>query len=154
MPTCVIENPLCLKEFIGKEIALTPWLELTQERIQGFAETTGDEQWIHVDPERAELESSYGTTIAHGFLVLSLTSYFLKQALEIRHGVRLAINYGLNRVRFPAPVPANSKIRARVTLLNLKELPDCIEAIYSVSMETDGAAKPGCVAEWILRYYS
>jgi acyl dehydratase len=68
--------------------------------------------------------------------------------------VRLAINYGLNRVRFPAPVPANSKIRARVTLLNLKELPDCIEAIYSVSIETDGAAKPGCVAEWILRYYS
>jgi acyl dehydratase len=143
-----------LKEFIGKEIALTSWLELTQERIQGFAETTGDEQWIHVDPERAKLESSYGTTIAHGFLVLSLTSYFLKQALEIRHGVRLAINYGLNRVRFPAPVPANSKIRARVTLLNLKELPDCIEAIYSVSMETDGAAKPSCVAEWILRYYS
>jgi acyl dehydratase len=154
LPTCVIENPLCLKEFRGKEIALTPWLELTQERIQAFAETTGDEQWIHVDPERAKLESSYGTTIAHGFLVLSLTSYFLKQALEIRHGVRLAINYGLNRVRFPAAVPANSKIRARVTLLNLKELPDCIEAIYSVSIETDGAAKPGCVAEWILRYYS
>jgi acyl dehydratase len=143
-----------LKEFIRKEIALTPWLELTQERIQAFAETTGDEQWIHVDLERAKLESSYGTTIAHGFLVLSLTSYFLKQALEIRHGVRLAINYGLNRVRFPAAVPANSKIRARVTLLNLKELPDCIEAIYSLSIETDGAAKPGCVAEWILRYYS
>ena len=139
---------------MGKEIALTPWLELTQERIQDFAETTGDEQWIHVDPERAKLESSYGTTIAHGFLVLSLTSYFLKQALEIRHGVRLAINYGLNRVRFPAAVPANSKIRACVTLLNLKEFPDCIEAIYSVSIETDGAAKPGCVAEWILRYYS
>jgi acyl dehydratase len=75
LSTCVIENPLCLKEFIRKEIALTPWLELTQERIQAFAETTGDEQRIHVDLERAKLESSYGTTIAHGFLVLSLTSY-------------------------------------------------------------------------------
>ena len=86
-------------------------------------------------------------------MLLSLASYFLKQAVEIRHGVRLAINYGLNRVRFPAPVRADSKIRARVSLLALKELPDCVEATYSVSIEGEAAAKPSCVAEWILRYY-
>ena len=154
MPTCVVENPLSLKDLVGKEFAVTPWLELTQDSIQHFAETTGDRQWIHVDPERAKMESPYGTTIAHGFLILSLASYFLKQSIEIRHGVRLAINYGLNRVRFPAAVRAKSRIRARVTLLSLKELPDSVEAIYSVSIESEGAAKPSCVAEWILRYYS
>ena len=132
---------------------MTPWFELTGERIRKFAEVTEDQQWIHVDKERARLESPYGCTVAHGFLVLSLASYFLKQAIEIRHGVRLAINYGLNRVRFPAPVPADSKIRARVTLRVLKELPDCVEATYSVSIEGEGATKPSCLAEWILRYY-
>lgn len=132
---------------------MTPWFELTQERIRKFAEITEDQQWIHVDEEGARLVSPYGSTIAHGFLVLSLSSYFLKQAIEIRHGLRLTINYGLNRVRFPAPVRAYSKIRARVTLLVWKELPDCVEATYSVSIEAEGAAKPSCVAEWILRYY-
>lgn len=132
---------------------MTPWFKLTQERIRKFAEITEDRQWIHVDGERARLESPYGSTVAHGFLVLSLASYFLKQAIEIRLGVRLAINYGLNRVRLPAPVRANSRIRARVTLLILKELPACVEATYAVSIEGEGATKPGCVAEWILRYY-
>ena len=148
-----METPPSLRELVGKEIAVTPWFELTQERIRQFAEITEDRQWIHIDEERAKLESPYGSTIAHGFLLLSLASYFLKQAIEIRHGVRLAINYGLNRVRFPAPVRAGSKIRARVTLLASKELPDCVEATYSISIEGEGAAKPSCVAEWILRYY-
>jgi acyl dehydratase len=153
LPTCVIETPPSLRDLVGKEIAVTPWFELTQERVRKFAEITEDRQWIHVDAERARRESPYGSTIAHGFLVLSLSSYFLKQAIEIRHGVRLAINYGLNRARFPAPVRADSRIHARVTLLVLKELPDCVEAIYSVCIEGEGAAKPSCVAEWILRYY-
>lgn len=153
MPACVVENPLSLKEFVGKEIALTPWLELTQERIRQFAEVTEDRQWIHVDSERARRESPYGGTIAHGFLTLALTSHFLKQALEIRHGVSLAINYGLNRVRFPAAVRANTNIRARITLLSLKELPDSVEAVYSIAIEGQGAAKPGCVAECVIRYY-
>jgi acyl dehydratase len=151
--TCVVETPPSLRDLVGKEIAVMPWFELTQERIRKFAEITEDQQWIHIDEERARVESPYGSTIAHGFLVLSLASYFLKQAIEIRHGVRLAVNYGLNRVRFPAPVRADSKIRARVTLLVLKELPGCVEAIYSVFIEGEGAAKPSCVAEWILRYY-
>lgn len=149
----ILENPSSLQELVGKEIAVTPWLELTQERIQTFAKVTDDPQWIHTDPERARRESPYGTTIAHGFLVLSLASYFLKQAIEIRDGVRLAINYGLNRVRFPSAVPANSKIRARISLLSAKELPDSLEAIYGISIEVEGSAKPSCIAEWVLRYY-
>jgi len=153
LATCVVDNPPSLKQYVAKEIAVTPWLELTQERIRQFAEATGDHQWIHLDEERARVDSPYGTTVAHGFLILSLASYFLKEAVEIRRGVRFAINYGLNRVRFPAAVRPNSRIRARVTLLSLKELPDSIEAIYSISIESEGTSKPNCVAEWILRYY-
>jgi acyl dehydratase len=153
LPTCVVENLLSLKQFAGKEIAVTPWFEVTQDRIRQFAEVTEDRQWIHVDAERARSKSPYGTTIAHGFLTLSLASHFIKQAVEIRHGVTWAINYGLNRVRFPAAVRANAKIRARVTLLNVNELPDSVEAIYSVSIETEGATKPSCVAECVIRYY-
>ena len=153
MAACVAKNPRSLKEFAGQEIAVTPWFELTEDRIRQFAEATEDRQWIHVDPERAKLESPYGRTIAHGFLTLSLTSYFIRQAVEIRYGVRLAVNYGLNRVRFPAPVRANTRIRARVALLNVHELPESVEAIYSVSIETEGAAKPSCVAECVVRYY-
>jgi acyl dehydratase len=149
----VVENPLSLKQFAGREIAVTPWFEVTQDRIRQFAEVTEDRQWIHVDAERARLKSPYGTTIAHGFLTLSLASHFIKQAVEIRQGVTWAINYGLNRVRFPAAVRANAKIRARVTLLNVNELPDSLEAIYSVSIETEGATKPSCVAECVIRYY-
>jgi len=153
LATCVIENPLSLKQFAGKVIAVTPWYEVTPDRIRQIAEVTEDRQWIHVDAERARLESPYGTTIAHGFLTLSLASHFIKQAVEIRHGVTWAINYGLNRVRFPAAVRANAKIRARVTLVNVNELTDSIEATYSVSIETEGATKPSCVAECVIRYY-
>lgn len=153
MAICVVDNPRSLKAFAGREIAVTPWFAVTQDRIRQFADATEDRQWIHVDPERATLESPYGAAIAHGFLTLSLASYFIKQAVEIRHGVRLAINYGLNRVRFPAPVRDNTNIRARVTLLNFNELQDSVEAIYSVSVEAEGATKPSCVAECIVRYY-
>src|SRR5260370_28943811 len=128
MPPLVVETLLSLKEFVGREIAVTDWLIMTQERIQQFAEATDDRQWVHVDRERAQKESPYGATIAHGFLTLSLLSHFLKQAVEIRSGVRMGINYGLNRVRFPSAVRAGSRIRARVSLQSLKELPDCAEA--------------------------
>ena len=153
MPTLVVETPLSLKEFVGREIAVTDWFTVTQDRIRQFAEATEDRQWIHLDRERAQKESPYGTTIAHGFLTLSLISQFMKQALEIRSGVRMSINYGVNRVRFPAAVRADSQIRARVSLLSLKELPDAIEVIFSVSIEGQGADKPCCVAETIARYY-
>jgi acyl dehydratase len=153
MPPLVVETPRALKDFVGREIAVTDWFTVSQDRIRQFAEATGDHQWIHLDRERAKRDSPYGTTIAHGFLTLSLISQFMKQAVEVRDGVRMSINYGVNKVRFPAAVPADSQIRARVSLQSLKELPDSIEAIFSVSIEGQGNNKPCCVAETIARYY-
>lgn len=143
-----------LREWIGREIAVTEWLPISQERIRSFADVTEDHQWIHVNSERSHRESRFGTTIAHGFLTLSLLSRFMNEAIHIRSGVQMAINYGLNRVRFPAPVPAGSKVRARFTLQSLRELPDALEAVFIASVESDGSGKPCCVAEWVIRYYS
>jgi acyl dehydratase len=153
MPPLVVETALSLKDFVGREIAVTDWLMMTQDRIDRFAEATDDRQWIHVDRERASKESPYGTTIAHGFLTLSLVSHFMKEVIQIRSGVRMAVNYGLNRVRFPFPVRAGSRIRARIGLLSLKQLPDALEATFSVSMEIENSDKPCCVAEWVVRYH-
>lgn len=153
MPPVQIDSLQRLQELVGRELPATEWFTVTQERIQQFAEATEDRQWIHLDAERARRESPYGTTIAHGFLTLSLISHFMKQAVEIRTGARLAVNYGSNRVRFPAPVKVNARIRARFTLLTLKELPDALEAVFGASIESEGTDKPCCVAEWIVRYY-
>lgn len=154
MPSLVLETLNSLKDFVGREIATTEWFPVTQDRIQRFAEATEDRQWIHVEPERAQRESPYGAAIAHGFLTLSLLSHFMKQAVQIRSGVRMGINYGLNRVRFVSPVRAGSKIRARFTLQALKDLPGALEAVFSVVVESESADKPCCVAEWVVRYYS
>jgi acyl dehydratase len=154
MPPLVVGNPQLLKELVGQEIGVTEWFRVSQERIALFAEATEDRQWIHLDQVRASEESPYGATIAHGFLTLSLLSHFLKTAIQIQNGVRLAVNYGLNRVRFPAPVRADSRIRARVALLALKELSDSLEATYGVTIESEQSEKPACLAEWIVRYYS
>jgi acyl dehydratase len=153
MPPLVLETLLSLQEFAGREIAVTDWLMMTQERIDQFAETTGDQQWIHVDRERAQRESPYGSTVAHGFLTLSLLSHFMKQAIQFRSGVRMAVNYGLNRVRFPSPVRAGANIRARIGLLSLEEVSDAVQAVFSVTMEIENSDKPCCVAEWVVRYY-
>src|SRR5215469_3403138 len=112
MAMLAVENVDALREMIGKEIGPSDWLTITQKRIDEFADATEDRQWIHIDPRRAKTESPYGTTISHGFLTLSLISHLLKRALEVRD-VRLAVNYGLNRVRFPAPVPVDSRTRGR-----------------------------------------
>jgi acyl dehydratase len=154
MPPLVVENPHSLRRFVGREIATTEWFLLTQDRIQQFAETTEDRQWIHLDRERAQRDSPYGTTIAHGFLTLSLGSHFLQQAIQIGSGVRMSVNYGLNRVRFPSPVSAGSRIRARFTLQALKDITDAVEATFSVVIEGENSDKPCCVAEWVIRYYS
>ena len=153
MPPLVLSSLDALKELVGREIGCSEWLVVTQERIQRFAEVTEDRQWIHLDREGAQRESPYGTTIAHGFLTLSLVSSFAKQAMEIRTGVRMAVNYGLNRVRFPAPVRADSRIRGCFTLAALKEIPGAVEATFSVSVEVERMEKPCCAAEWIVRYY-
>lgn len=147
----VIESLEQLKPLAGREIAVTDWITVTQEQINTFADATGDHQWIHLDQDRARRESPYQTTIAHGFLTLSLLSQFIRKAVELRN-LRMAINYGLNRVRFPAPVRAGSKIRARITLQSVKDLPDGVEATYIVTIEAEGASKPSCVAEWLARY--
>ena len=153
MPTLVLESLQSLKAYAGREIATTGWLAMTQERIDRFAEATGDRQWIHVDPERAQRESPYGATIAHGFLTLSLMSHFMREAIQLPNDVRRTINYGLNRVRFPAPVRAGQKIRARIRLQSCREMPDSVEAVFDIAIEAEGAEKPCCAAEWILRYF-
>jgi|SRR5271156_1016018 len=149
----VLETPQSLRDWVGRELTLTNWFLVTQERIQQFAEVTEDRQWIHVDRERAERESPYGATIAHGFLTLSLLSRFMKDAIQIRGGVHMSVNYGLNRVRFPSAVRADSKIRVRFTLQSLKDVPDALEAVFEAKVEVQGSDKPCCVAEWVVRYY-
>jgi acyl dehydratase len=154
MPPVMVKNPQSLKELVGREIGVTDWFLVTQERIEQFAEATDDRQWIHVDRVRASHESPYGATIAHGFLTLSLIGRFVREAIQIENPARLAVNYGLNRVRFPSEVRADSRIRGRIALLVLKEFPDSVEAIFSVTVESERSDKPACIAEWIVRYYN
>ncbi len=153
MPPLEIENLNSLKQSEGREFPATDWFVVTQDRIQRFADATEDRQWIHLDPERAQRESPFGGSIAHGFLTLSLLSYFLKQAIHIGSGVRMTVNYGLNKVRFPSAVRAGSKVRARVTVLSAKESPEFVDATYLIRVEGEFADKPCCVAEWLVRYY-
>jgi acyl dehydratase len=147
-----IPDVSALRERMGQEIAVSDWLEVTQGRIQQFADATGDHQWIHLDAERAARESPYKTTIAHGFLTLSLVSALLRDAIRIG-GVRLAVNCGLNRVRFTSPVPAGSYIRARISPGSVGDIGGGIQVIWSVTIEREGAEKPCCIVEWIVRYY-
>lgn len=153
MPPRVVNSIEELKNLAGREIGVSDWLTITQDRIQQFADATEDRQWIHVDRERAERESPYGTTIAHGFLTLSLLSRFMKEVLNVQ-GIRMGINYGLNRVRFPAPAPEGSRIRARVALGSVRDFPGGCEAVLLFTIEREGSEKPCCVAEWIVRFYS
>ena len=140
-----------LERRVGEEIAVGDWLEMTQDRIDQFAESTGDRQWIHVDPVRAA-QSPFKTTIAHGFLTLSLVSALLRNAITIT-GVRMAINYGLNRVRFATPVPTGSRVRGRFTLAAVEQTGGSTQATWAVTVEREGEQKPACVAEWLVRYY-
>jgi len=147
-----IESVAQLQEYVGREVAVSDWFEVAQDRINAFAETTEDRQWIHTDPARAALESPYKQPIAHGFLTLSLMSELMKRAISVQ-GVRMGINYGLNRVRFISPVPAGSKIRGRFMLANVEEIKDGVQATWNVTVERDGGEKPSCAAEWLVRYY-
>jgi acyl dehydratase len=138
-----------LRPLIGHEAAVSPWFEITQDVIDRFADVSGDHQWIHVDVERARRESRYGNTIAHGFLTLSLLSHLSRQAVDVRSGLAMRVNYGLNRVRFPAPVPAGSRVRAHFTPQSVS----ASEIVWLVTMEIEGGEKPALVAEWITRFY-
>jgi acyl dehydratase len=152
MPLTEIESVAKLGEHVGREVATSDWLEVTQERINMFAEATEDRQWIHTDPERAARESPFKVTIAHGFLTLSLLSELMRLAVSVG-GVRMGINYGLNRVRFISPVPAGAHIRGRFTLDALEEIKGGAQATWSVTVEREGGNKPCCAAEWLVRYY-
>jgi acyl dehydratase len=149
----ILDSPEALKTLVGQEIAVTDWFNVTQERIQQFADATLDHQWIHVDVDRARRESPFKTPIAHGFLTLSLLPHFMHEAMQIKQGVRLGVNYGLNRVRFVSPVRAGSNIRARIVLQSLKDVPNGMEAVFNATVEVEGGDKPCCVAEWVARYY-
>jgi acyl dehydratase len=141
-----------LRARIGQEVGVSDWLEVSQSRIDRFAEATDDPQWIHVDPVRAAAESPFGTTIAHGFLTLSLLVPLIGNAVAL-DGLRIGVNYGLNRVRFVSPVPAGSRIRGRFTPLAVEEAGGAIQVTWTVVVERENGEKPCLVAEWIARYY-
>jgi acyl dehydratase len=143
-----------LKGLVGQEVGVTDWFEVTQSRISSFAEATEDRQWIHIDAGRARTESPYKNTIAHGFLTLSLISHLAKQAVQIGGSFKMGINYGLNRVRFPAPVPSGSRIRGRYGLKSLEEIDGGVQITWDVTVEVEGAQKPSLVAEWLVRQYT
>ena len=142
-----------LPALVGREL-VSAWRDVTQQQITQFAEVTGDRQWIHVDADRASRESPYGGTIAHGFYTLSLTSRLLRDAVGEIDGTRMAINYGLNKVRFPSALPAGSRVRGRCTLQRLDEVEGGLQATWTVVIEREGSGKPCCAAEWLVRYYS
>jgi acyl dehydratase len=154
MPQRVIEGVAELRGLVGQEVGLSDWVTVAQERINAFAELTEDRQWIHCDAGRARAESPYGTTIAHGYLTLSLLSHLLSQAVRVRGPFSRVINYGLNRVRFPAAVPAGGRIRARCTLPAAEEIPGGLQVTWVVTMECEGQPKPVMVAESLARFYS
>jgi len=141
-----------LGELVGREVATGDWLVVTQDRIDAFADATGDHQWIHVDTERARTETPFGATIAHGFLTLSLLSVLMGDAVTVV-GPRMTLNYGLNRVRFVSPVPSGSRVRARIALGSTEDKGDSIQAAWSVTVEREGGDKPAVVADWIVRYF-
>src|SRR5215203_4393796 len=138
-----------LQALVGQEIGVSDWINVTQERIQLFAEATNDHQWIHLDAERARA-GPFGTTIAHGFLTLSLLPEMAASAFEV-HEARMGVNYGLNKVRFPAPVPSGSRVRGRFTLIAYEPLDGGAQLTTQVTMEREGADKPVCIAESISR---
>ncbi|HEX7801766.1 MAG TPA: MaoC family dehydratase [Pseudoxanthomonas sp.] len=148
----VLENLDALPAWIGREVACSDWLAVDQSRIQGFADASGDQQWIHTDPERALRESPYKSTIAHGYLTLSLLPHLLESCLRI-DGVGMAINYGLDRVRFPAPLLVGQRARARLALERLESVAGGMQAHWAATVELEHGDKPACVAQMLVRYY-
>ena len=126
-------------------------MEITQERVNQFADATGDHQWIHIDPDRAAAESPYGATIAHGYLTLSLTNMFLPGLITVEQ-ISMGINYGVNKIRFPAPVPVGSRIRVGAELSSVEEVTGGVQAVITITVEVEGSPKPACVVESLTRY--
>jgi acyl dehydratase len=146
----VFETVNELTAAVDTELGVSDWHIVTQEQIDSFAQATGDHQWIHLDAARAA-DGPFGTTIAHGFLTLSLTPMLLHQVYEVR-GLRMAINYGTNRVRFPAPLPSGASVRARARLLSADRVPGGFQVVTQVAVEVEGMEKPCCVADLVTRF--
>ncbi len=147
----IFKTPADLTSALGEHLGYSEWLEITQDRINKFADATGDQQWIHVDPERAK-QGPFGACIAHGYLTLALVNLFLPQILEVR-GISMGVNYGSDRLRFPAPVPVGSRIRGGGELIQLEEVKGGVQATIRVTVEVEGQERPACVVETISRYY-
>jgi acyl dehydratase len=141
-----------IKSLVGKDLGTSDWIEITQEKVNTFADATGDHQWIHVDPERAKKESPFGGPIAHGYLTLSLTPLFLPQLLNVT-GFSMGVNYGTEKVRFPSPVPVGSKLRAGAVVDEVTEIKGGVQMQVTLTFEVEGATKPACVATIVLRQY-
>ena len=139
-----------LSPWVGREVAVSDWLEIAQAKVDEFADATFDQQWIHVDPERAARESPFGGTIAHGFLTLSLLSHLYQTCIRLEPR-RMGINVGFNRVRFTAPVKVGTRIRARFALDRAETVKDGLQFVWKVTIESEGSDKPACVAEWVTR---
>jgi acyl dehydratase len=142
-----------LRNNVGKELGVSHWHEVTQSQIDQFADVTGDHQWIHLDQDRARRESPYGTTIAHGFLTVSLMPMLFTEAVETTGDVKLRVNYGFNRLRFTGAVPSGSRIRGRFTLSSIKDVEGGVEIAWLSTVEVEGRDKPALVAEWLGRTY-
>lgn len=140
-----------LRSAVGSHLGYSEWWEITQDRVNRFADATDDHQFIHVDPEKAA-QTPFGTTIAHGYLTLSLAVPLTQEIVEVK-GLRMAVNYGTNRVRFPAPVPVGSRLRVGAVLDSVEDVTGGVQVVYTLTYETEGGTKPACVAETVSRYY-
>jgi acyl dehydratase len=152
MPVLKLKNLRDLRDRIGQEIVVSEWMEITQDRIDRFADATEDHQWIHVDVERARRDSPFHATIAHGFLTVSMLSRLLNSSIEFGTA-KMGVNYGFNRLRFTGPVPAGSRVRGRFTLQALDEIEGGVQTTWSIVVEREGGEKPCMVAEWLTRRY-
>ena len=149
--TTIVNGIDQLKAKVGEHLGYSDWMEITQDQVNLFADATGDHQWIHVDPERAK-DTPFGGTIAHGYYTLSLAPMLTDEVLKM-DGFAFAVNYGLNKVRFPAPVPVNSKVRMRAKLAELEDIPGGAQMIMELTFEREGGEKPVCVANTVVRVY-
>jgi acyl dehydratase len=150
--TTTVQGIAGLREKVGEHLGYSDYIEITQEQVNLFADATGDHQWIHVDPERATKESPFGGPIAHGYLTLSLGPMLMPQILRVE-GVKMGVNYGAGKVRFPSPVPVGSKVRLGAELASVEDVPGGAQVTMTFVFEVEGHPKPSCVAEIIFRYY-
>lgn len=149
--TTIFKSPLELEAAVGTQLGVSEWLTIDQDRINLFADATGDHQWIHVDPVKAA-EGSFGATIAHGYLTLSLVNMFLPEIVDVQ-GIRMGVNYGCEKVRFPSPVKVDSKVRGSGELVKVENVKGGVQATIRVTVEIEGSDRPACVVDTISRYY-